>query len=324
MAPNDLKFEKGTATLKDNSVRREFPSEEELFKQIMLTSDTVWHNKLTRKDIERWLNNFKGKVFNLEYERRIALFLLAHFVFYNEDEVRHLCKTLYKKFLHYMLLRTKPIGKPGISLEIDSILYSSRFYHLGKAGESGAFVLYYFRHENRIPMSYISDPSNLPEYVSNIVYVDDASISGEQAKGYLEGQLKESIKDKDRILLTFISTDEAEDLLKSNNIQVISCITLDERSKCFSNNSSMFHYYKDYYNDCEKFALEYGKKCLRNHPTPINPLGFDDGQYTFGFFYNTPDNVLPIYWIESREWSPIVKRYEKVSEAIYHDFGRFI
>ena len=43
-----------------------------------------------------------------------------------------------------------------------------------------------------------------------------------------------------------------------------------------------------------------------------HPLGFADGQHLFGFYYNTPDNTLPIFWCKSPNWSPAFVRYGKV------------
>ena len=42
-----------------------------------------------------------------------------------------------------------------------------------------------------------------------------------------------------------------------------------------------------------------------------NPLGYKNGEYAFGFFYNTPDNTLPIFWGTNNGWCPIFKRYDK-------------
>ncbi|MDR2409621.1 MAG: hypothetical protein LBE13_16135, partial [Bacteroidales bacterium] len=42
-----------------------------------------------------------------------------------------------------------------------------------------------------------------------------------------------------------------------------------------------------------------------------DPLGYKDGEYAFGFYYNTPDNSLPIFWGQKNGWLPILKRYHK-------------
>lgn len=89
---------------KEGSIETSIPTEVELFRQIMLTVESVWGSRLSSKDIEKWLSNFDGSVFSLDYERRLALYLLANFVHYNEAEVRHLCRALFSDYIHYMLL----------------------------------------------------------------------------------------------------------------------------------------------------------------------------------------------------------------------------
>jgi len=118
-----------------NSTDARLPSEKELRKQIMITNEVVWKNLINRKDIENWLSNFKGDVFEISYERQLALWLLANFVFYNYDEVRHLCKTLYRDFIHQMLSEEKETNEGDIKNKFKSILKISRFYHLGKPGK---------------------------------------------------------------------------------------------------------------------------------------------------------------------------------------------
>jgi len=293
------------------------PSEEELFNKLMLTSDFVWKNGINRDNIENWLSNFNGYVFDIPYERQIALWLLSNFVYYNIDEVKHLCKTLFRDFIHYMLINEKK--EPNIEKNLKDVLNESRFYPLGSAGESGAYIMYYFRQVNKLSNYLISQPDKL----SNIkykIFVDDVTISGNQAKQYLEKYMD---GDKKIFLLTLISTCESVESLEKKNIKVISCITLDERSKCFSENSDIFNDYKNKFEDCKQFAIEYGIKSLSSLDIEM-PMGYKDGEYTFGFFYNTPNNTLPIFWADNSNWKPIMKRYEKNPRSTFDDFGRFI
>jgi len=281
------------------------PSEKELFKKLMLTKDFIWKNNFSQDDIENWLSNFKGCVFGIQHERQIALWLLSNFVYYNIAEVKHLCKTLFRDFIHYMLINENQ--KQTIRKSLKDILKESRFYPLGGAGESGAYIMYYFRQENNLSKKMISQPDKLPN-IKNKIFVDDVTISGNQAEKYL----KEYIDDNKNIfLLTLISTYESVELLEKKNIKVISCITLDERSKCFSEMSDIFNNYINKLDDCKKFAIEYGVKSLEFHDMEMDPLGYNGGEYTFGFFYNTPNNTLPIFWADNSGWKPIMKRYEK-------------
>ncbi len=301
----------------------DLPSEQDLKRQIMLTSEIVWQHELTDMDIENWLSNFKEEVFKIEYERRLALWLLANFVYYNDDEVRHLCKTLYHDFIHRMLVDKKGIDS-DIEDSIKGILNTSRFYYLGRPGESGAYLLYYFRQENELPLdNFIFHPEDLSEEISTIVFIDDVTLSyGKrgQAIGYIERAMNSYFNNRRSVLLTFIATKKTIENLEKKGTTVISCIVLDERNKCFANESIVFHYFKNHLDHCKKFAQHYGKKIK-----PAHPLGYNDGQFVFGFFYNTPDNSLPIFWAENNGWYPILKRYDKnYAESKYIEVERFV
>lgn len=74
--------------------------------------DTVTYSwalpNFTEYNISSWLNNFQGEVFPKEDEERIALWLLSNYTHYNEKEVEHLCKTLYKKIYSYVCNGSEP------------------------------------------------------------------------------------------------------------------------------------------------------------------------------------------------------------------------
>lgn len=299
----------------------DLPTSAEMFRQIVITVETAWQNRLSRPQVDRWLSNFKGEVFPAEYERLLALWLLCNFVYYNENEVRHLCRTAYREFLHFVLTTTAGLRSGVLDDSINGFLQKTRFYHAGRPGESGAFVLYYFRQENNLGVrSFLTQPDKLSADVETVVFVDDVVLSGEQAERYLKRATAGYDQDKNKVLLTFFSTIEAENLLRANDIAVVSCIKLDDRCKCFTPDSNVFVNHPAHRENCKILAEAYGAKLEPDHP-----LGYGDGQYAFGFYYNTPDNTLPIFWSESGSWFPVMKRYEKIyGKGGLNELARFI
>jgi hypothetical protein len=72
--------------------------------------------------------------------------------------------------------------------------------------------------------------------------------------------------------------------------------------------------------NCKTLAEAYGTEL-----EPSHPLGYGDGQYAFGFYYNTPDNTLPIFWSETAGWFPVMKRYEKIyGKGGLNELARFV
>jgi len=297
------------------------PAEEEMFKQIMLTVETAWRNHISKDQIERWLSNFKGTVFSKNEERRLALWLLTCFVYYNESEVRHLCKTVYHDFLHQELSNESKLPSyKDIRHSVDTIHSTTRFYHLGSPSESGAFILYFFRQANDLGVEdFLHDINEIPPHVKKVVFIDDVTLSGRQAKRYLR-KYTDRLRGREVFLLTLCSTAAAQEHLLRTNITVLSAIELDSRCKCFSPESGVFEHYPSYKDKCRTLAEQYGRLL-----SPECPLGFDGGQYAFSFFYNTPNNTLPIFWSERRNWVPILKRYRKpYGKVTSHALGRFV
>lgn len=291
----------------------------ERLKDLLLkTSKIAWENKLSETAIDKWLENFTGAAIgDIEAERKIALWILLHFVFYTDNDVRQLCKSIYDEYIHRKLIEYQEnniLNDKDISERVKHILNNTLFVALGNDSESGANILYFFRQENKL--SKESFNINNESEFENLVFIDDVTISGDQANKYIKPY---NIKRKNTYLLTFIATTDAITFLSQsgNNIVLIYSILLDERAKCFSNISYVFSEsnVQQFMSIAKQIAKSYGTEIMRDHAYMGKyPLGFSDGQYLFGFYYNTPDNSLPIIWCDINNWTPAFKRYDK----IYH------
>lgn len=288
------------------TILQDFPSEQHLKKIIMQTSITAWKHGLSEKKIEKWLSNFQGELYGVDEERILALWLLCNFVYYNEDEVKHLCSTLLKEYVHQMLLSDKTLHSAH-ETKVDALLSNTAFLSLGKPSESGAFMLYYFRQVNDLHVSFFMPPEQaLASDVACLVFIDDMTLTagkGGQAYTYLQKFMPAKRK---IVLLTLLSTTAAATELDKIGVKVISTITLHDNNKCFAQNSFVFHSHGPHTDACKKFAEHYGKKTKAKMP-----LGYMDAQLLVGFFYNTPDNTLPILWAKENGWTPIFPRYDK-------------
>ena len=151
------------------------------------------------------------------------------------------------------------------------------------------------------------------------VFVDDACLSGTQAQRYLHDGTRD-FGGLTRILLTLVATPEARRLLVADNTAVIAAHEIDERSKCFSTKANLFAGYRNHQEAARKLALHYGSRAW-----PPDPLGYNNDAYAFGFFYNTPDNTLPIFWSDTPGWKPIMKRHhKKYTRGTAYDLGAYV
>lgn len=177
-----------------------FPPFEELITQILGMVEVAWRNRLDRPLIERWLANFTGEAIgNADREKKLALWLLYNFTYYNEEEIRYLCRLLFRKYLHASLANNRlemmmeeSTEPHSVSEEkIYEILRQSIFLPLGKNSESGAYILYLFRQENDLPIDFF-DVTYDEGDDKIFVFVDDMTLSGNQA---MRNLLKEKYRD---------------------------------------------------------------------------------------------------------------------------------
>ena len=286
---------------------------ERLKKIIINTSIVAWKNQISNAQIESWLTNFDGQFFSKpENERKLALWLLAHFSYYTQEDVRLLCKNLYNQYIHEKLWKYECTE---LSDAISHILANTLFVGLGNDSESGNNILYHFRQENLLAKN--SFEINLSKTYQNLVFIDDVTISGNQALEYIHSR---SINAENTYAAILIATDKAIRELEGppeepSHIKVISAMLLDERDKAFSESSYAFadERIAALKPIAEEFCRMYGQTAVIGWDyMEAHPLGYKNGQYMIGFDYNTPDNTLPIFWGTGNGWIPLFKRYPKI------------
>jgi hypothetical protein len=288
----------------------DFPTEDELFNIIMHTNTTVWNNELAEKDIISWLKNFTGEVFEEKYERLLALWLLSHFTYYNKMEIKHLCKVLYRDLIHLIVSHLDPV-KDDVKSIVTSFFEKSNIISPEENSGSGGFIAYFFRQENNLPIRGLFNFSidNISDDIENIIVIDDVTLTGnDQCQMYKFWKKATSKHPKKKMfLLTIVSSEASIEFLRREfNINIVTCIKLDKRDKSFEKESDIFYQFPNLIELAKSFAEHYGAKI-----GITAPLGFNNGQYTFGFYYNTPDNTLPIFWGQRNGWIPVLKRYHK-------------
>jgi hypothetical protein len=293
-----------------------FPTYDSMMSILQKTIQKAWKTELTREDIETWFSNFTGSFFAEEDERRIALWFLCNFTFFNMEELNHLCRVLYRNYTH-VLMADRGFTSHN---EFEESLQRTAFTAIGKASESGGLLLYHFRQETGFSIDRFVFPTVIDnaEY-DTIVCVDDVMMSGGTASRFFYKH-SEKLAGKTVYYLTVFTSDAAVRKLNELGIKVVFCSLLDERNKAFSPNSICFFRFPSLLEPAKIIAEGYGRII-----EPQNPLGYKDGQYCFGFYYNIPNNSLPIFW-SANNWNPIFYRKEKYQNAKQENrkYGKFI
>lgn len=309
-----------------------------LIRDIKTLSERVWERRVEEPDIERWLDNFDGQVFDAGAERLHALHLLRHFVYFGGREMRVLLEALYRDIFRYPIvqqIRERAGGTLDAALvaaEFQQELGRTRFIAMGNPSESGSHLMYYFRQVNKLSKDLfvsqhelvdgpLTDPSTklAPADLNRIVFLDDLLGSGQQATSYSHSLVRDlravAARDGRAITISYftlfakpagLATARATDF---NDVRALH--ELDDSQLAFAENSRVYHGCGPYTSRVEGCALaeHYGARLLTAHP-----LGYRNGQLLLGFQHNVPDNTLPIFWFDESEppWDPIFPRYQKV------------
>ncbi|MFC4636010.1 hypothetical protein ACFO3O_19025 [Dokdonia ponticola] len=276
----------------------DIPDVKDIMRLLKITQQTVWKDKeITIPVIEQWLSNFTGEVFDVDKERHIALWLLLNFCYYSDKEVSHLANEVFNNFRKKIISEGK---------DFTDYLSKVKFSLLGSPSESSGLILYYFRQQNRLSKKYFDTVKEIiATNAEEIIFVDDVSLTGSQLVKYTKEAKKHGVNLKFR-LLTLIATERAKKACKDNDIELTSAIFLRENDNIFSRKSFLFRGDEPLKLDVLNFCNHYGLKAK-----PDMPLGFGNASNLLGFFYNTPDNTLPIFWSEINGWKPIFKRFDK-------------
>ena len=301
---------------------------EELRAVVKVLNERVWNNRLSMPTIDRWLENFQGG----DRERHLAINLLAQFVFFGQCEIRELLRSLYRDLYRHPILEGIREEHGGVfdasalRARLDEELVATRFLGVGNPSESGTHLLYYFRQENKLSKEQFLNVHEVfkrdagsgvrtlrNENVRHYVFIDDICGSGTQAREYSR-EVVEEIKSfnanaKVYYYALFGLKAGLDDVRGSTLFDRVDALSvLDSSFQCLGEGSRYF-LPAEQADRVETFDTmsRYGERLFPGHS-----LGYKGSQLLIGFFYNVPDNTLPIIWADSDNWAPIFRRYTKL------------
>jgi len=304
--------------------------QEKLERKIKTLNKIVWKNKCSKTALDKWTQNFSAD------EAVSSLYLLSQFMYFADTEIRYLLRSLFRDKYKYPIVQefresnNDTTDVKFIERMFNQELCKTRFIGMGDSAESGDFLLYFFRQENRLPKYLFINKEQLftknkdsgeielsdPD-VKRYVFIDDFVGSGVQAVTYSKRIIKQIKNVSNKVEISYLPIFGTKDGLKAVRgiFDIVESIyEVDESYKCFSENSR----YKptDEYShiinwtEVKSMCEHYGSRLVGS----TDCLGFSSCQLLLGFSHNTPDNTLPIFWYDDPKgpsWSPVFKRYPK-------------
>ncbi|WP_065845618.1 phosphoribosyltransferase-like protein [Bacillus cereus] len=244
-----------------------------------------------RERVSEWLEQFS------EEDQEVAIEVFTSIKYFDEELVRTLCQIGYFELVSIL----KSLGR------------STLFIGVGGSGKSGQMIAYLFRTANSIPeghFKFISEvgEEDLKKY-QQIVFLDDIIGSGKQFIDYWDLNVK-PVMDKNSVRKRFFLISLTGTRIGISNI-----------NKAIPNIKIIVPHIreKQYYSTKEYDVLKkYGDGLWKNG----HELGWNNSGETVVFFYNVPNNTLPILWstrfskVTGDKWKPLQQRATTIGAKI--------
>lgn len=270
--------------------------------------------------VDAWLRQFPSRF------RTPLLVLLRHLrqdYYFDEGRVNRCLMRLYKRFRLRIRLKDPAMRamKPG------RFKHRLRLVSLSNESKSEGRILHSFRKVNALPA--MSGPTSALDEVLKevqerpgahppVVAVDDFIGSGGSALRFIGDSFIGAFGEDERVwpirsrvhylaITGFRDAIEAIEERFSGRVRVLVEKTLDESDRVFSNTSRILAD-PEIRESLRELTSEIGSEIYR----PEHSLGYENGQALVVFYYDVPNNTLPILFepgsYRGRPWLPLLAR----------------
>lgn len=270
----------------------------------------IWRN-ITLNSLESWLSNFKT-----EEEILLSAFLLKSFIYRSDLQTTSLIKNAITSVLpcalgedawqvlergDFLKEMTDRNQKPT-ALKIVPVIRD-----IDSPTKSGPLLARLYRRNANINEKYFIWHWNIADSieqgdVNTIVFIDDIIASGNQFSKFIKNcviQMESSVK---FIYLPLLACKQGIENTKASfpSLEVYPVEVINEEINFFGMNSK-YSDLKDLYQKVEKKMLN--RSFLRNYT-----CGYEQLALTVAYNHSTPNATLPLYWYESEDFFPLVRR----------------
>ena len=300
---------------------------------------------ITRLSLDRWLSQFHppGEYENPEevaYEMDCALLRLVEVIllhyYISSERCQDRCKWIYRRLRQR--LDTHNFQHPEDHISLSDV----RFLPIGKPSKSGQLVQYWFRAISNIPTSLFEERGALPrsphpgqivpesrttriKKAKLLVFFDDFFGTGDTARGEAiriceELRARSLLEGKHIAFYALAGTAQATRLLKSTFSETsylpsdhlfdvaVAGKELGQQELLNDQTSKFRHLSQADLKIIHELCID-NKTLFRDHTGEPRPFGYGNVGSLIVFEHNTPNNTLPILWVESTLRNPLFQRH---------------
>lgn len=277
----------------------------------LLIEHDIW-GSITFESLDRWLSNFQG-----EEEQLLSILMLDQLVIRSSDQTAGLLAHAIETVLpnvnsnsvwealeesDYVEMLTSKTGE-NKGIKIIPVIRDS-----DSPAKSGPAVARLYRRYVNINDSFMIWPWNLDKQYNKgvriFVFIDDTVGSGKQFCKFFTKTVDKTYPDARFIYIPLLAHQDGLEYIRNLHpeIRVGAVEVTDEASNFFNRKATKN------ISDLKKLYLKVAKKYLSKRIYNKMPLGYEGLSMTISFSHSTPNTTLPLYWYESDDFSPIVRR----------------
>ena len=258
-----------------------------------------WPVEVDLNDVLRWILQFDNEDYDL------ALRIVKNLNVIGSKDLEQSLEVAYSKLMR------KAIEK-GTHISNRNTIFAG----MGEDGKSGSMISYHFRLINELSEENFLNEESVKFFASgmiqNIVLIDDVLSSGTQASKEIHNITEKFLPlgIQNIFVLTVCGFRSGiKHVEEKTKAHVFSAFEYGEEDTVISLDSK---FYEGIPHEQRKGILNriehYGSICARKMP-----LGYGKIGALLVFYYNTPNNTLPVIWGSQNGWIPLFRRVNRIN-----------
>lgn len=276
----------------------------------LLVDEGIW-DSISHDDVDNWFLNFSN-----EEEHLLAGLMLEGLVYRSASQTSSLLRNAIGAAISHAIYQN-PI----------EALFSENFLNVLTSKDvrgdirlvpvirdsdpptkSGPSVARLYKREIKINDDYMIWPwligDNYKKGVRVFVFIDDTLATGKQFSAFIEHSIDKEYKDACFIYIPLLAHEKGLKFIKSKHERLLVSpveVVSDEFSFFKTGKAALF-------DDIEELYLKVAKKYLNKRLYRKMAKGYEGLSLTFSYSHSTPNASLPLYWYDSDDFSPLVRR----------------
>lgn len=276
----------------------------------LLISEKIW-DSISQNDLDGWLGNFKS-----EEEKLLSALLLESLVYRSAQQTTALLRSSLQCALPLAVYDSPTAvfdGADFISIftsksKLENFRIVPVIRDADPPTKSGPSIARMYRRSLGVNDEYMIWPWLIGEHykqgVRDFIFIDDVLATGQQVSEFMKPLKLTEFKDAKFAYIPLLAhVDGVEAVKKSCPFLRVSPVEIIGDSSSFFKGEKFSKIV-----DLEELYMSVSKRMISRRFLKKMAKGYNGLALTFSYYHATPNSSLPLYWYESDNFSPLVRR----------------